>query len=101
MLHLQSRPKVNADVEEAQCQRILRWLNDQPKFSVVYVFYGSLERFGTAQVKELAVGLEHSGYSFLWSICVSPPKMNHLYIAQIVMFFQKDFWRGSEEEEEE
>ncbi|KAJ4725610.1 Glycosyltransferase [Melia azedarach] len=45
----------------AQNQKILKWLNDQPKSSVVFLCFGSFESFGVVQVKERAIGLENGG----------------------------------------
>ncbi|RVW94545.1 UDP-glycosyltransferase 88B1 [Vitis vinifera] len=44
----------------------LKWLNSQPKRSVVFLCFGSLGVFSEAQLKEIAVGLEKSGQRFLW-----------------------------------
>ncbi|KAB2613366.1 glycosyltransferase [Pyrus ussuriensis x Pyrus communis] len=53
---------------------ILRWLDDQPPLSVVFLCFGSMGSFGDAQVKEIACALEHSGHRFLWSLRQPPPK---------------------------
>ncbi|XP_021826589.1 UDP-glycosyltransferase 71A16-like [Prunus avium] len=53
---------------------ILRWLDDQPPSSVVFLCFGSMGSFGEDQVKEIACALEHSGLRFLWSLRQAPPK---------------------------
>ncbi|PIA45573.1 hypothetical protein AQUCO_01600047v1 [Aquilegia coerulea] len=53
--------------------RIIRWLDDQPKLSVVFLCFGSRGTLSARQVKEIAIGLERSGERFLWSLR-SPPK---------------------------
>lgn len=42
------------------------WLDDQSLESVIYVDFGSRGALKTCQMKELAKGLEISGYPFLW-----------------------------------
>ena len=52
----------------------LKWLNSQPKRSVVFLCFGSLGVFSEAQLKEIAVGLEKSGQRFLWVVRSPPSK---------------------------
>lgn len=47
---------------------VLRWLDDQPQSSVVFLCFGSQGSLGEDQIHELAVGLEWSGQRFLWSL---------------------------------
>ncbi|CAI9775413.1 unnamed protein product [Fraxinus pennsylvanica] len=47
---------------------ILRWLDNQPASSVVFLCFGSLGSFNREQVKEIAVAIERTGYRFLWSL---------------------------------
>ncbi|GLJ49859.1 hypothetical protein SUGI_1059450 [Cryptomeria japonica] len=45
----------------------LKWLDGQPDASVMYVSFGSMNWFlPPDQTRELALGLEASGYRFLW-----------------------------------
>ncbi|KAH9310639.1 hypothetical protein KI387_025674, partial [Taxus chinensis] len=44
------------------------WLNTKGNSSVVYVSFGSLAVQSREQICEIALGLEASGYSFLWVI---------------------------------
>ncbi|XVF13003.1 hypothetical protein REPUB_Repub08aG0169600 [Reevesia pubescens] len=46
----------------------LKWLDEQPKGSVVYVCFGSGGTLSHEQLKELALGLEMSGQRFLWVV---------------------------------
>ncbi|KAK1431750.1 hypothetical protein QVD17_08364 [Tagetes erecta] len=50
----------------------LKWLDMQPKKSVVFLCFGSEGLFSSEQLKEIAKGLEMSGHRFLWVIR-SPP----------------------------
>ncbi|XP_031252422.1 UDP-glycosyltransferase 71K1-like [Pistacia vera] len=51
---------------------IMKWLDDQPDSSVVFLCFGSWGSFGEEQVKEIAIGLEQSGVRFLWSLRKPP-----------------------------
>ncbi|KAJ9705921.1 hypothetical protein PVL29_003842 [Vitis rotundifolia] len=53
---------------------VLRWLDDQPQSSVVFLCFGSVGAFDDDQIKNIANGLENSGYRFLWSLRRPPPK---------------------------
>ncbi|KAL9361099.1 hypothetical protein Peur_043884 [Populus x canadensis] len=53
---------------------IIKWLDDQPEKSVVFLCFGSGGGFDEAQLKEIAIGLEKSGHRFLWSIRLKPSK---------------------------
>jgi hydroquinone glucosyltransferase len=52
--------------DESSKHSSLRWLNDQPDGSVLYVCFGSGGTLSTEQTSELAAGLEASGQRFLW-----------------------------------
>ncbi|TXG74353.1 hypothetical protein EZV62_002932 [Acer yangbiense] len=65
--------QANLDFDEAQSKKIMRWLDDQPESSVVFLCFGSKGSFSQPQVKEIAIGLELSEYNFLWCLRVSPP----------------------------
>ncbi|KAG7986873.1 hypothetical protein I3843_03G104500 [Carya illinoinensis] len=49
-------------------QEIMKWLDDQPPSSVVFLCFGSRGSFVEPQLKETALGLERSGHRFLWSV---------------------------------
>ncbi|KAM0939435.1 putative hydroquinone glucosyltransferase [Dioscorea sansibarensis] len=46
----------------------LKWLDEQPHGSVLYVSFGSGGSLTRAQMEELALGLEMSGQRFLWVV---------------------------------
>ncbi|XP_062009129.1 putative UDP-glucose flavonoid 3-O-glucosyltransferase 3 [Rosa rugosa] len=52
----------------------LKWLDEQPPLSVVFLCFGSMGSFDEDQVKEIAYALEHSGLRFLWSLRQPPAK---------------------------
>lgn len=52
----------------AERGRITLWLDKQPPSSVVFLCFGSMGSFAADQVREIAFGLEKSGYRFLWSL---------------------------------
>ncbi|GMI97190.1 UDP-glucosyl transferase 71D1 [Hibiscus trionum] len=52
---------------------VMNWLDGQPQSSVVFLCFGSMGNFKAPQVKEIALGLERSGFRFLWSLRVPPP----------------------------
>lgn len=58
----------NPALDEAQHDNIMKWLDDQPPLSVVFLCFGSMGSFDETQVKEMALGLESSGHRFLWSL---------------------------------
>ncbi|KAM3302975.1 hydroquinone glucosyltransferase [Capsicum chacoense] len=55
--------KTNSD--ESQC---LKWLDEQPSGSVLYVSFGSSGVLSHKQIIEIATGLEMSGHRFLWVV---------------------------------
>ncbi|KAK9068041.1 hypothetical protein SSX86_012152 [Deinandra increscens subsp. villosa] len=68
ILNLEKKTKTSED------ELIMRWLNEQPKSSVVFLCFGSMGGFSEEQVKEIATGVERSGQRFLWSLRQPPPK---------------------------
>ncbi|KAJ4912316.1 UDP-glycosyltransferase 71B5 [Raphanus sativus] len=54
---------------------ILRWLDDQPARSVVFLCFGSLGGFSDEQTREIAVALDRSGHRFLWSLRRASPNI--------------------------
>ncbi|KAJ0769970.1 putative flavonol 3-O-glucosyltransferase [Helianthus annuus] len=51
---------------------LIRWLDNQPPSSVVFLCFGSLGSFEEVQVKEIARALEQSGHRFVWSLRQPP-----------------------------
>ncbi|KAK8939273.1 Hydroquinone glucosyltransferase [Platanthera zijinensis] len=66
------RSKAAAGEEGAQS---LKWLDDQPPDSVLFVSFGSGGALSAEQTEELALGLEASGQRFLW-VVRSPSRLN-------------------------
>ncbi|KMZ63343.1 Flavonoid glucosyltransferase, family GT1 [Zostera marina] len=58
-------PVISIPTETSQ-HECIRWLDDQPPLSVVYLCFGSMGWFETKQVRQLAHGLERSQHRFLW-----------------------------------
>ncbi|KAG7653388.1 UDP-glucuronosyl/UDP-glucosyltransferase [Arabidopsis suecica] len=70
VLSLKDRP--SPDLDPSDRDRIMRWLEDQPESSIVYICFGSLGIIGKPQIEEIAQALELTGYRFLWSIRTNP-----------------------------
>ncbi|KAI3519371.1 hypothetical protein L1887_08426 [Cichorium endivia] len=47
---------------------VLKWLEGQPKSTVLLLCFGSRGWFGVDQVREIAIAIERSGYRFIWSL---------------------------------
>ncbi|PSS02690.1 Scopoletin glucosyltransferase [Actinidia chinensis var. chinensis] len=52
-------------IDEHEC---LNWLASKKPNSVLYVCFGSLSNFSSAQLLEIAMGLEASGQQFIWVV---------------------------------
>ncbi|KAG6389648.1 hypothetical protein SASPL_151120 [Salvia splendens] len=63
-------PKLNPAVDH-DC---LRWLDAQPRKTVVFLCFGRRGLHSAEQLKETAVALERSGHRFLWSVRNPPGK---------------------------
>lgn len=59
------RSESNSEANMSVC---LRWLENQPPRSVVFVSFGSGGTLSHEQLNELAFGLELSGHKFLWVV---------------------------------
>ncbi|XP_073060822.1 anthocyanidin 3-O-glucosyltransferase 2-like [Primulina eburnea] len=53
---------------------VMKWLDNQPDSSVVFLCFGSMGSFEETQVKEIALALERSEHRFLWSMRKPGPK---------------------------
>jgi hypothetical protein len=61
--------------KEHEC---LRWLDEQPDNSVVFLSFGSMGTFEKKQLQEIAIGLEKSEQRFLW-VVRSPRGEDHKF----------------------
>jgi len=68
---LESRDKLLQD-RRVDC---LKWLDNQPPSSVLFVSFGSGGALPEAQVTELALGLEASRHRFLWVLRSTPTRV--------------------------
>ncbi|KAJ4711435.1 Glycosyltransferase [Melia azedarach] len=59
-------PLLPSEFESRGSNTYLRWLDEQPEGSVVYVSFGSRTALSREQTKELGNGLLSSGCKFLW-----------------------------------
>ncbi|KAG9454024.1 hypothetical protein H6P81_006928 [Aristolochia fimbriata] len=59
-------PLVAPDKGDGGAEYCLKWLDSQPRRSVVLLSFGSMGVFSTEQLREIAAGLERSGHRFLW-----------------------------------
>ncbi|KAJ6984589.1 UDP-glycosyltransferase 71K1-like [Populus alba x Populus x berolinensis] len=66
VLHLKGQP--HPEINQDQLDKIMKWLDEQPQSSVVFLCFGSFGSFSPPQVKEIALGIEQSGFRFLWSM---------------------------------
>ncbi|KAK7280559.1 hypothetical protein RJT34_25623 [Clitoria ternatea] len=54
--------------KEEEEKGLFAWLDSKAEDSVVYVSFGSMNKFSSAQLVEIAHGLEDSGYDFIWVV---------------------------------
>ncbi|KAL6144142.1 hypothetical protein ACLB2K_054837 [Fragaria x ananassa] len=73
LLNLNSNESSVDSDEVKKKNDILKWLDDQPPLSVVFLCFGSMGSFDENQVREIANALEHAGHRFLWSLRRPPP----------------------------
>ncbi|KEH25945.1 UDP-glucosyltransferase family protein [Medicago truncatula] len=70
--HLDKRIKDDKEygvsVSDPNTESSIKWLNEKPKRSVVYVSFGSNARLSEEQIEELALGLNDSEKYFLWVV---------------------------------
>ncbi|KAG9454021.1 hypothetical protein H6P81_006925 [Aristolochia fimbriata] len=59
-------PLVAPDKGDGCPEYCLKWLDSQPRRSVVFLSFGSMIAFPPEQLREIATGLERSGHRFLW-----------------------------------
>ncbi|XP_062025274.1 probable UDP-glucosyl transferase 73B6 [Rosa rugosa] len=56
---------LEASIDEHEC---LKWLDSKKPDSVVYVCFGSVAKFNSTQLKEIAMALEVAGQDFIWVV---------------------------------
>ncbi|KAL7137652.1 hypothetical protein ABFS83_10G107900 [Erythranthe nasuta] len=61
-------PLIRTTTSEEDHEYCIKWLNDQPHKSVLFVSFGSGGTLSMEQFTELALGLEMSGHRFLWVV---------------------------------
>ncbi|XP_057442282.1 UDP-glycosyltransferase 71K2-like [Lotus japonicus] len=74
LINLKGHPNPNLD--QAKHDLIMKWLDEQPESSVVFLCFGSWGSFGPSQTREIALGLQRSGVTFLWALRSSPTTDN-------------------------
>ncbi|KAL2231195.1 hydroquinone glucosyltransferase-like [Sesamum indicum] len=60
--------RTGTEAESDRGSECVKWLNDQPPKSVLFVSFGSGGTLSVEQFNELALGLEMSGHRFLWVV---------------------------------
>ncbi|KAF3444167.1 hypothetical protein FNV43_RR13857 [Rhamnella rubrinervis] len=65
-------PVLDLVIEDGNDSDLIKWLDDQPPSSVVFLCFGHLGSFREHQVKEIARALENCGIRFVWSLRRSP-----------------------------
>ncbi|KAL1202019.1 UDP-glycosyltransferase 71C3 [Cardamine amara subsp. amara] len=71
--------RTSKDQDSSDRDRIMRWLEDQPESSVVYICFGSFGILGAPQIKEISRALDLTGHRFLWSIRTNPTEKTSPY----------------------
>ncbi|ESR60210.1 hypothetical protein CICLE_v10015042mg [Citrus x clementina] len=71
---------LTGSINESDKTDCLKWLDDQPNGSVLFVCFGSGGTLSQKQLNELALGLEMSGQRFLWVVkCPDEKATNATY----------------------
>ncbi|CAN6214431.1 unnamed protein product [Urochloa humidicola] len=60
------KPQSGGDLFQEDGKDYLKWLDDHPAASVVYIAFGGLSVMSRRQIAEITRGLEESGRPFLW-----------------------------------
>ncbi|XP_022940844.1 anthocyanidin 3-O-glucosyltransferase 2-like [Cucurbita moschata] len=69
ILNQKKNPQIGESGEE-----IMKWLDEQPPSSVVFLCFGTMGSFNESQTKEIAEALERTGVRFIWAIRQTPPE---------------------------
>ncbi|XP_065875728.1 scopoletin glucosyltransferase-like [Euphorbia lathyris] len=65
-ISLSNRAVEDKSKREKEAHECLKWLDSLKSDSVIYICFGTITNFTTAQLKEIAVALEASGHPFIW-----------------------------------
>lgn len=77
---IQNKPSSSPTNNEADRHECLKWLDDQPRGSVLFISFGSGGSLSHEQLIELALGLELSEQRFLWVVrCPNDSVANATY----------------------
>ncbi|KAG6430107.1 hypothetical protein SASPL_108168 [Salvia splendens] len=57
-----------AKISRKSDHECLKWLNKQPKNSVIFISFGTTTTFSEEQMGEIAAGLERSKQRFIWVV---------------------------------
>nr|UTO68657.1 UDP-glucosyltransferase 6 [Isatis tinctoria] len=60
--------RTNPGLASAQYAEMMKWLDDQPDSSVLFLCFGSMGVFSAAQITEIAHAIELVGFRFIWAI---------------------------------
>ncbi|RYQ80709.1 hypothetical protein Ahy_Scaffold1g106939 isoform C [Arachis hypogaea] len=60
--------KLEQKGKEEEDSGCLKWLHSKPENSVLYVSFGSMSKFPSLQLVEIAQALEDSGHDFMWVV---------------------------------
>uniref|UniRef100_A0A0E0E8W0 Glycosyltransferase n=1 Tax=Oryza meridionalis TaxID=40149 RepID=A0A0E0E8W0_9ORYZ len=66
----------DVSMDDQHIAMAMRWLDEQPERSVIYVALGSEAPLTVGHVRELALGLELAGVRFLWALRAPPSSVN-------------------------
>ncbi|KAF9598282.1 hypothetical protein IFM89_026520 [Coptis chinensis] len=68
-----------SSINEHDC---MSWLDSKKPNTVIYVSFGSVSSFGTAQLHEIAMGLEASEVPFIWVVRMGKNKENDQFLPE-------------------
>ncbi|EOA40312.1 hypothetical protein CARUB_v10009037mg [Capsella rubella] len=60
--------RTNPGLASAQYEEMIKWLDEQPDSSVLFLCFGSMGVFPAPQITEIAHALELVGFRFIWAI---------------------------------
>uniref|UniRef100_A0A1J3D5G4 Glycosyltransferase n=1 Tax=Noccaea caerulescens TaxID=107243 RepID=A0A1J3D5G4_NOCCA len=60
--------RTNPGLASAQYEDMMKWLDEQPDSSVLFLCFGSMGVFSEPQIKQIAHALELVGFRFIWAI---------------------------------